>query len=357
MGVILVRKIKVAVIGCGTIACSQHIPAYFKNPSAEIKYLVDSKLERAVEMANKYGVPYAVSDYREILDDKEVTAVSICTPNNSHAPISIDCLNAGKNVLCEKPAAVNFELVKKMKEAADKNGKILNIGVVNRFNTSVNKIKEMIDSNELGNIYHVYCSFRAHRSIPGLGGQFTTKSISGGGVLIDWGIHFLDIVFYCIGSPKILTVTGGISGELGKDMEKYTYINMWAGPPNYKGIYDVEDFVSGYIRTEGPSISFNGAWAQNIGESAMFIEFLGDKAGIKLQYGGDFKIYSSNRKILYEISTSFQKADMFYEEIDDFLRASAEGTKTKANIDNVLIVSQVIDAIYKSAELGAEVVL
>ena len=351
------KKTKVAVIGCGTIAKSQHVPNYAKNPLSEIKYLVDIIPERAKELAEKYNVPYAITDYREILDDDEVTCVSVCTPNNTHAPITIDCLNAGKNVLCEKPAALNYEQVLQMKEAADKNGKILNIGVVNRFNTAVNKIKEMIDNGELGKIYHIYCSFRAHRSIPGLGGQFTTKAISGGGVLIDWGVHFLDLIFYCIGSPRILTVSGGIHSELGKDMKNYAYINMWAGPPDYNGTYDVEDFVSGYIRAEGPSISLNGAWAQNIGESAMFIEFLGDKAGIKLQYGGDFKVYTAKNGVLYEISPSFQKADMFYEEIDSFLKSAATGVKTRANIDNVLTVSLVMDALYKSAELGREVVL
>ncbi|HHV95941.1 MAG TPA: gfo/Idh/MocA family oxidoreductase, partial [Clostridiaceae bacterium] len=107
----------------------------------------------------------------------------------------------------------------------------------------------------------------------------------------------------------------------------------------------------------GPSISLNGAWAQNIGESAMFIEFLGDKAGIKLQYGGDFKVYTAKNGVLYEISPSFQKADMFYEEIDSFLKSAATGVKTRANIDNVLTVSLVMDALYKSAELGREVVL
>jgi predicted dehydrogenase len=351
------KKIKVAVIGCGAIARGSHIPAYDKNPMAEIKYLADIKKEHAEEMAQKYNIPHATADYRDVLRDEEVTAVSVCTPNSSHAPIAIDCLNAGKNVLCEKPAAVNFEQVKRMKEAADKNGKILNIGVVNRYNTPVNKIKEIIDNGELGKVYHIYCSFRAHRSIPGLGGQFTTKAISGGGVLIDWGVHFLDLIFYCIGSPEVLTVTGGISGELGKDMKNYSYLSMWAGPPDYNGTYDVEDFVSGYIRTKGPSISLNGAWAQNIGESAMFIEFLGDKAGIKLQYGGDFKIYSADKGVLYEITPSFQKRDMFYDEVDDFLKAAAEGKKTRANIDNVLTVSQVMDALYKSAELGREIIL
>lgn len=351
------KKIKVAVIGCGTIARSAHLPAYAKNPLVEIKYLVDIKLEKAIEMAEKYNVPYTCADFREILEDKEVEAVSICTPNNTHAPIAIACLNAGKNVLCEKPASVNLDLVLNMKEAADKSGKILNIGVVNRFNTAVNKIKQLIENGELGKIYHVYCSFRSHRSIPGLGGQFTTKEIAGGGVLIDWGVHFLDLIFYCIGSPKLKTVSGETYSELGKDMEKYTYTDMWAGPPDYSGTYNVEDFVTGLIRTEGPTISLNGAWAQNIGESAMFVEFLGNKAGIKLQYGGDFKLYSTKDGMLYETSPSFHKDDMFYEELDSFIKSSIENSKNRGNIDNVVITSQAMEAIYKSAELGREVTI
>jgi predicted dehydrogenase len=352
-----VKKIKVAVIGCGTIARNSHLPSYAKNPLVEVKYLVDIKQERAIEMAEKYNVQHTFADFREILEDDEVEAVSICTPNDTHAPIAIECLNAGKNVLCEKPASVNVELVMKMKEAADRSGKILNIGVVNRFNTAVNKIKTLIENGELGKVYHIYCSFRAHRSIPGLGGQFTTKEIAGGGVLIDWGVHFLDLIFYCIGSPKLITVSGETYSELGKDMDKYVYTSMWAGPPDYNGTYDVEDFVTGLIRTAGPTISLNGAWAQNIGESAMFVEFLGNKGGIKLQYGGDFKLYTTKDGMLYETIPSFSKEDMFYEEIDSFIKSSIDNSKNRANIDNVIITSQAMDAIYKSAQLGREVIL
>ena len=351
------NKMKVAVIGCGTIATRQHVPAYSKNPAAEIKYLVDIKKERAQALAEQYNVPYVLEDYREILADKEIEAVSICTPNDTHAPIAIDLLNAGKNVLCEKPAAVNYELAKKMKEAADKNGKILNIGVVNRFVTTVNKIKEMIDNGDLGDIYHVYCSFREQRSIPGLGGPFTTKSKAGGGVLIDWGIHFIDLIFYCLSNPKVLSVSGEIYGELGKEMENYSYLGMWAGPPDYNGTFDVEDFVTGLIRTEGPSISLNGAWAQNIGGSDMYVEFLGNKAGIKFEYTGDFKVYSAKNGVLYETLPTFTKADKFYDEIDAFLRSAAENKKNRGNIDQVIVSSQVMDAIYESSRIKREVQL
>ncbi len=351
------EKMKVAVIGCGRIGRSEHIPAYAKNPLSQIEYLVDIRPERAIEMAAQYNVPHAVADYWDVLASPDVEAVSICTPNDTHAPIAIACLEAGKHVLCEKPASVNIELVKKMKEAADRSKRILNVGVVNRFNTAVNKIKDMIDAGELGNLYHIYCSFRSHRSIPGLGGAFTTKANSGGGVLIDWGVHFLDLIFYSIGQPKVLTVSGQTHSVLGKAMEDYAYLDMWAGPPDYSGTYDVEDFVTGLIRTTGPTISVNGAWAQNIGETAMFVEFLGDKAGIKLQYGGDFKVYTAKKGMLYEIAPSFQKSDMFYDEIDSFLQTARENKKTRANIDNVIITAEVMEALYRSAESGKEVYL
>ena len=179
---------KIAIIGCGTIANSAHIPAYIANPEAEIVYFCDIIPERAQAAVEKYGCGTAVVDYRDVLADPEVEAVSVCTPNNVHAQIAIDALHAGKNVLCEKPAGRTYDEVVRMQQAQHETGKVLNIGVVNRFNASVRRIREYIQSGELGDVFHVYVSFRSHRSIPGLGGAFTTKAIAGGGVLIDWAI-------------------------------------------------------------------------------------------------------------------------------------------------------------------------
>lgn len=351
------KQLTVAVIGCGTIAKSAHMPSYANNPMAKVKYVVDIKPDLAKELGGKYGVPNIITDYKQVLEDEEVDVVSICTPNNTHAPITIDCLNAGKDVLCEKPAAINADLVREMKEAADRNGRILNIGVVNRFNTAVNHIKGIIEAGDLGKVYHIYCSFRAHRSIPGMGGWFTDKAQSGGGVLIDWGVHFLDLIFYCINPDRVVSVSSNTYSELAKNPKEYAFKDMWAGPPNYEGVYDVEEFVTGLIRTSGPTINFNGAWAQNIDEPAMFIEFMGDKGGIKLQYGGDFTYYTAKDGILFETKPTFASKDMFYEEIDSFLKSSLANRKDRANVDNILITAQAMDGIYESAKLGREVVL
>ena len=350
------KKMNVAIIGCGTIAKAQHAPGYGKNPKANIKYCVDIIPERAEELKEMFGAQQALTDYREILSDSELDAVSVCVPNYLHAPISIDFLNSGKSVLCEKPAAVNYGEVLQMQQAADKNNCILNIGVVNRFNTSVNKIKDIIDSGRLGEVYHTYCSFRSYRSIPGLGGQFTTKKLSGGGVLIDWGVHFLDLILYVLGLPEILSASAMTYSKLGKNLKDYSYIDMWAGPPDYSGTNDVEEFVTGMVRLQGSTITLNGAWAQNIDERAMFVEFLGTKGGIKLDYGKGFTMWTDENGVLYEHTPAFKSADMFYDEIDAFLTSVSSKEKNRANVDNVAIVAKLMDAIYLSAEENKEVI-
>ncbi len=350
-------KMKVAVIGCGNIANFAHIPSYLKNEEAEIKYFCDIIPERADKAVEHYKCGKAVYDYHEILNDPEITAVSVCTPNNVHAQISIDFLKAGKNVLCEKPAARTYEEALLMLDAQKQTGKILNIGVVNRFNDSVNKIKSLIDSGELGDVYQVYISFRSHRSIPGLGGAFTTKEISGGGVLIDWGVHFLDIVMYCCSDPKVKTVTAETFSKLGSNMSEYTYVDMWAGPPKLDGTYDVEEGITGLVRTEGPTITLNGAWAQNIGENEMFIDFIGDKGGVRLQYGADFTLYGAKSGMLTTTKTSFTTNNHFENEINAFVKCIQTGEKLPSNIDTNILTSKLMQALYDSAEQHKEIVL
>jgi len=349
-------KIKVAVIGCGSIANNAHIPSYAKNDDVEIKWFCDIIEERAKAAAEKYGGSWTLN-YKDVLKDAEVDAVSVCTPNNVHSIISIDCLRAGKNVLCEKPAARTLDEALNMQKIQHETGKTLNIGVVNRYNSGVNKIKALIDAGELGKIHHVYASFRSHRSIPGIGGAFTTKAISGGGVLIDWGVHFLDIVMYCCDDPKALTVSSEMFSILGKDISEYAYKNMWAGPPVNDGTYDVEDSITGMVRTDGPIITFNGAWAQNIGENEMFIDFMGDKGGIRLQYGANFKMYSTKNGMLTKTETEYSEQDMFQNEINAFVDCVKTGQKLPSHIDTAIITAKMMQAIYDSAEQHIEISL
>lgn len=349
-------KIKVGIIGCGTIANNAHLPSYHKNSEVEIAYCCDIIPERAQKAAQQYGGK-AVTDYHEVLADPSVTAVSVCTPNRMHSIIAIDALHAGKHVLCEKPAARILKEAEEMLKAKRETGKILNIGVVNRFNDGVNHLKKLIDEGELGNIYQVYVSFRSHRSIPGLGGDFTTKAVAGGGVLIDWGVHFLDIVMYCCGDPKVKSVSSETFCKLGKNMNDYTYVSMWAGPPKMDGVYDVEDAMTGIARTDGPVITINGAWAQNIAENEMYIDFLGDKGGVRLQYGKQFTLYSTKDGMLTRTEFSYSTSDMFQNEIDAFVKNIREGGTLPSSIEVNILTSRLMDALYRSADEHKEVIL
>lgn len=350
---------KIGVIGCGTIANYRHIPAYMQNEEAEIKYFCDIIPERAQEAVEKYGCGIAVTDYREVLADPEVVAISVCTPNNVHAQISIDAMRAGKEVLCEKPAARTYAEALEMQKVQHETGRILNIGVCNRFHNGVNKLKSLIDEGVLGDVFHVYVSFRCYRSIPGLGGDFTTKAVAGGGALIDWGIHFLDIVMYCCGDPKPLTVTGEAFCKLGKNIPEYVFPgNMWAGPPKLDGIYDVDDSVTALIRTEGPTITVNGAWAQNLDKEEMYIDFMGDKGGVRIDYyTKDFTVYTTKDGQVYSFKPEFEDNDQFVTEINEFVDCIKSGKKLASHIDTNIITSRIMQAIYDSSDAHREIAL
>jgi len=348
----------VAVIGCGRIAKNAHFPALSKLDDVRIKYACDLIIEKAIAKKEKYPkIENVIEDYKIALNDPEVDAVFVLTPNYAHYEITMDALKAGKHVFCEKPITVNYALSKEMADEAEKQGKILNIGVCNRYHKSVEMLEELVREGRFGKIYHVYCSFRSFRSIPGLGGAFTTKAQSGGGVLIDWGVHFLDLILYILGGAKIVNVTCDTYNEMAKDMKSYRYEKMWAEDTAdvENGTNDVDDFVTGYVRTDKASISLNGAWAQNINKSEMLIDFLGDKAGARLSYGGKFEIYDG--ETLETIAPEYDIPNMYYMEDKAFLESTTTGVKTKSNIESVLESAKLLDALYESAEKKCEVVL
>ena len=348
----------IAVIGCGRIANKQHLPALSKIDEVRIKYACDLIPEKAEKAKADFPkIENVITDYHVALDDPEVDAVYVLTPNFAHYTITMDALKAGKHVFCEKPITINYALSCEMAEEAAKQNKIVNIGVVNRYNRSVEMLEELNRQGRFGNIYHVYCSFRSFRAIPGLGGAFTTKSESGGGVLIDWGVHFFDLILYVLGGAKLQTATCDAYSEMAKDMKEYKYKAMWAEDTKdiENGTNDVDDFISGYIRTDKASISFNGAWAQNIDKAEMFIDFLGDKAGARLSYGGKFELYDA--KTLETITPEYEIPQMFLCEDRAFIESITTGVKTRSHIDNVLESAKVLDYLYRSAEEGKEILV
>lgn len=350
------EKKVVAIIGCGRIASMAHLPALSALENVRIKYACDALIEKAQKLKEEFSkIEQVIEDYQIALNDAEVDAVFVLTPNYSHYTITMAALDAGKHVFCEKPITINYKLSCEMAEASEEKGKILNIGVCNRYHRSVEMLEQMNREGKFGNIYHVYCSFRNCRSIPGLGGAFTTKSESGGGVLIDWGIHFLDLILYILGSAKLKNVTCDAYCELAKDMKSYKYGYMWAeDTANIEnGTNDVDDFISGYVRTDKANIAFNGAWAQNINKDEMFIDFLGDKCGARLTYRGGFELFDG--QTLETVTPEYDIPDMYECEDAAFIESITTGEKNRNHISNILESAKLLDALYESAEKGSEV--
>ncbi len=349
----------IAIIGCGRIAMNAHFPALSKIEGIKVKYACDLIKEKAQAMKDKYPelIDNVITDYKVALNDPEVDIVYVLTPNYAHYTVTMDALKAGKNVFCEKPITVNYELSLEMANEANKQGKMLNIGVCNRYNKSIEMLEDWVKNGKFGNIYHVCCSFRCFRMIPGLGGSFTNKKESGGGVLIDWGVHFLDLILYVLGGAKLKNVTCDAYSEMAKDMKSYKYTNMWAEETAdfENGVNDVDDFITGYIRTDKASISFNGAWAQNIDKNEMYIDFLGDKGGARLDYGGKFTFYDG--ATLESTTPEYEIPDMYECESRAFIESCNTGVKNRSHIDNILESAKLLDVLYKSAEIKKEIEL
>jgi len=348
----------IAIVGCGIIARNQHMKVLSSIKNIRIKYACDIVPGKAAQLKEDFPIiENAILDYKEALADSEVDAVFVFTPNFAHYTVTMDALRANKHVFCEKPITVNYPLSCEMAEEANKRKLMLNIGVCNRYNKSIEMLEQMNKEGKFGNIYHIYISFRSFRSIPGLGGSFTTKAKSGGGVLIDWGIHFFDLVLYILGGAKLQNVTCDAYCEMAKDMKAYKYKSMWAENTSDKenGTNDVEDFISGYIRTDKASVSFNGAWAQNINKSEMFIEILGDKAGARLKYGGKFEFFDG--QTLETEAPEYEIPNMYLREDMAFLESIETGVKDRNHIDYVLESAKLLDALYASSEQKKEVTL
>ena len=198
------KKLRIGIIGCGGIANGKHMPA-LKNCSdlAEMVYFCDLELSRAEAAAKKFGTPDAkvCTDYKELLADETIDVVHVCTPNRSHSFITVDALEAGKHVMCEKPMAINSEEAQKMLDAAKRTGKKLTIGYQNRHRPDSMYIKKECEDGTLGEIYYAKATAIRRRAVP-TWGVFMNEYEQGGGPLIDIGTHALDLTLWCMDNYK-----------------------------------------------------------------------------------------------------------------------------------------------------------
>ncbi len=354
----VVKKMKVGIIGMGAIG-SVHADAYRAvGEESEIVAVCDVDHVRLDQKAKALGVEARFTDYRKLLAKGDVEAVSVCVGNTLHKEVAVAALQAGKHVLLEKPMAMNAQEAAQIVDAAKASGRTLQIGMVRRQDTDAQLVRELIQNGAFGEIYHIRAVLIRRRGIPGLGGWFTTRAQSGGGPLIDIGVHWFDAALFVSGLWNPTAVSAMTYAKFGPDMRHYRYVSMWAGPPKYDGVFDVEDYAAGFVRFGGhASMSFEIAWACNA-EDGGFIEFLGTKSGARIFDGKPFKLLTEYGERIADV-TPYRpdRGNPFHNQIKAFLAACRGERPPAATGEEGLIVMKLIDAVYQSAEVGREVAI
>ncbi len=364
------KKLRLGIIGCGGIANQKHMPALKAcSDKVEMVAFCDIEEERAVKAAGEYGTEDAkvYTDYKELLKDDSIDVVHVLTPNVSHSPITVDAFEAGKNVLCEKPMAHTSADAQAMMDAWKKSGKKFTIGYQNRFRSEVQALKQSCENDELGDIYYGKAHAVRRRAVP-TWGVFPDKSKQGGGPLIDIGTHALDITLWMMDNYEPESVTGVVFNKLG-NLEQATEGNMF-GPWDPK-TYEVEDSAMGFIKMKnGAAIQLEASWALNMRESKEAATTLcGTKAGAEILSGMSYPkndlIYNKGKNgMLMEENISPAGSIAFFEghntaeavaEATQWLDAIIEDKEPLVKPEQALKVTQILEAIYQSAETGKEV--
>ncbi|MBQ7838880.1 MAG: Gfo/Idh/MocA family oxidoreductase [Lachnospiraceae bacterium] len=355
------KKLRVALIGAGGIARGAHMGSYSRMDNVEVVAICDIKPEKARAMAEEFHVPRVFENYKDVLKLPDIDAVDICTPNYLHPIIAVEALERDLHVFCEKPDAMTAADAERMKEAACRSGKVLMVMRNNRYMQISSYLKKYIEAGKMGEIYAVRCGWQRRRGIPGKGGWFTTKAQSGGGPLIDLGVHMIDLTLWLMGNPKPVAVSGCTYCKFA-DSDVSDSVNSKFGEKNADGTFDVEDLAMGFIRFEnGACMQIEFSWAPNIEKEQRFFELRGTKSGA---------CWNSVTDKLGIYTEEFGRTVDFMPNIDNSAGIQIHEANLRHFADVVLngaepmFVPQqgvdmvkILEAVYESAETGREVFL
>ena len=356
----MANKIKVGIIGCGGICNGKHYPTLKKMKDIEIVAFCDIIEERAQKLYDDYGNPDAkvYTDYKELLKDESIVAVHVLTPNRSHSFITIDALNAGKHVMCEKPMAKTAAEARAMVETAKKTGKVLTIGYQSRYRADSMYIKSACDAGELGEIYYGKAHAIRRRAVP-TWGVFINEYEQGGGPLIDIGTHALDLTLWTMDNYKPKYCVGTTYHKLNSQTESANVFGQWKPEE-----FTVEDSAFGFIVMEnGATINLESAWAINMTDTKEACTTIcGTKAGAKMLDQGVLEINGVKHNQMYQTTPNLDgKGVAFYDaggysaggqEAKQWINAILTGTQPTVLPEQAYCVTQILEGIYESARTG-----
>jgi predicted dehydrogenase len=353
-------KVRVGVIGCG--AGLFHLEGYATEPRVEVVALAGLDTDRCEMLAKRFDVHRIYRDYQDLLAQDDIDAVSIAVPNFLHMPVAVAALEAGKHVLIEKPLARHTDEGKLIVEAAERNSRILAVSFQRRTRHDVEIVKGQIESGALGRVYYAKAYWMRRSGIPGLGSWFTSKEAAGGGPLIDLGVHVLDMALYMLGNPTVTTVSAATYSEIGPRGR-----GNWVGRRSSQSSddpvsYEVEDLATAFLRFEdGGTLLLEASWAS-------FTE-MDDDFGVQFYASeGGARIHSKKYADVDTLDLFSEIGDTTSDSHPRLVSRPGHAEIIKGFVDGILDGAPVtpdglegldrvrlIDAIYKSAELGREI--
>lgn len=354
-------KVRIGIIGCGGIANNKHMPALHRLPDVELVAFCDIIVERAEKAAKEYGIEGArvYEDYKELLKDETIDVVHVLTPNREHSFITVDALEAGKHVMCEKPMAINTEEAQKMLDAAKRTGKKLTIGYQNRYRPDSWYLKRACDNGDLGEIYYAKAHAIRRRAVP-TWGVFLNEEEQGGGPLIDIGTHALDLTLWTMNNYEPKMVVGSVYKKLGDQRESGNAWGDW-DPEEFT----VEDSAFGYIvMKDGATIVLESSWALNsLDVDEAKTSLCGTKAGADMKGGLRINKVQYGKQVVENVNLEAGGVAFFDggaanpEDIEArmWIDAVKNDTDVVVKPEQAIVVTKILEAIYQSAREGKPV--
>lgn len=357
------KVLRVGIVGCGGIANGKHMPSLKKIKEVEMVAFCDIIKEKAEKAAKEYGTEGAkvYTDYQEMINKENLDVVHVCTPNKSHAPITIYALENDCHVMCEKPMAKTYADAQAMLEAYKKSGKKLSIGYQNRSRGEAQYVHSCCENGELGDIYFAKAHAIRRRAVP-TWGVFLNEEEQGGGPLIDIGTHALDLTLWCMDNYEVKSVKGSVYKKLG---DQTNTANAWGDWDPKK--YTVEDSAFGFITMKnGATIFLESSWALNtLDVKEACCSLSGTKGGADFEYGKvRINYVKNNRQCVEEPNMNaggvafYDGAKMSESDVDarQWIDAILNDTDPLVKPEQAIVVTKILEAIYESAKTGKEVV-
>jgi predicted dehydrogenase len=348
------ERLRCAVIGTGAIGI-EHLKSLASCPQASLVAIAEKDPKRCKEAVDLLKIPRSYLDYRELLDQPDIEAVTIALPNYLHAPVTIEALKARKHVLVEKPMTTSVKDAMRMIETAKKMKRTLMVGQNFRFHRQTQIAKEVIERGQLGEIYHARGFWLRRSGIPRIGSWFTKKQLAGGGCTYDLGVHLIDTCLHLLGDFDVSAVSGRVHSKLGvKGVGNYDWGKSEIDPLKP---FDVDDYGSAFLKFKnGRTMILEVSWAayhaSNNRENG--IDLLGTSAGLSLFPARLFRDGPQGHETIELTSSKLAYPE---DRIHHFVTCVLQGKKPLVAVEESLKVQKILDAIYTSAASGKEVAI